>query len=260
MPSRDRLKEVEAPVVGARVAIGATTTAFAIGGVMATTGHSVDPLTAALTASVGLAAAAVPWTLASGRRRAPRLFSEVDTRTGVGTAREALSLIDRECERARNYGAVFSLTVLELDHAMFATITPRRSHRLVRELVSGLAADVRVGDRVCRATASDRELVVVVLPDTGAQGAATFVSRLVTHAQRHLAAEGLAFAGGMRAESLSHPDDLEEMERLQRRLEVLDGAEALIRDVAVRQQRRAWPAGDSAMPAPTPELSGTRRE
>lgn len=257
MPDRGRLLGVDGSVTRSRVAAGATTAAIALGGVMVASGHAVDPWTAGLTGAAALAVATAPWQAMARRRRVPGLFDE-DGRTGVGTARAALSLMDRELERARTYGSLFSLTVLEIDRAVFADLAPRRAHRLVATMVAGLAADVRIGDRVCHATASDRELVVVVLPDTGGQGAHTFVGRLLTHAQRHLATEGLAFEGHVRADSYSHPDDLAEMERLQRRLEVLDGAEALIRDVAVRQ-RRARHTSEPAAHRPT-ELSGTRAE
>ena len=240
-------------------AIGAAVAAITVAGGMLVTGRTVDLWTAALVAAVSLTLTTAPWATLAGRRRTnPALFEEVDKRTGVGTARAALSLLDRELERARNYDSAFSLAVLELDRGMFTTMSPRRAHKLISALVIGLASDVRLGDRVCHATASDRELVVVVLPDTGVQGAHTFVGRLVTHTQRHLADEGLAFDGHVRAEALSHPDDLAPMERLRRRLEVLDGTEALIRDVAVRQRRAR--RGTDLAPVSDRELSGSRSE
>lgn len=227
---------------------------------MLATGRPLDPWTAALTAALAVSIVSTPWTELR-RRPTPALFEDVDERTGVGTTRAVLALLDRELDRTRNYGSVFSLAVLELDRAMFAALPPRRGTRVVSALVTGLAGDVRLGDRVCHASASDRELVVVVLPDTGAQGARTFVSRLVEHTQRHLAAEGVPFDGHMRAEPLSHPDDLAEMQRLQRRLEVLEGTEALIRDVEVRRRRHRRTADPAQLGMPTDEeLAGARPE
>lgn len=240
------------------IAAAVVATGVALG--MLGAGRPLDPWTMLVTAALAVSVASAPW--AQLRRRAtPALFEDVDERTGVGTARAVLTLLDRELDRTRSYGSTFSLAVLELDRAMFAGVTPRRTTRLLSGLVTGLAGDVRLGDRVCHASASDRELVVVVLPDTGAQGARTFVSRLVEHTQRHLAAEGVAFEGHMRAEPLSHPDDLPEMQRLQRRLEVLEGTEALIRDVAVRRRRHRRTGESTPLAIPTEgELTGARHE
>lgn len=259
MPDRTRQLADARRTRRTAAAIGAAVAAVAVAAGMLVTGRTVDLWTATLVAAVALTITTAPWATLAGRRRAnPALFEEVDARTGVGTARAALSLVDRELERAHNYDSAFSLAVLELDRGMFSTMSPRRAHKLVSALVTGLASDVRLGDRVCHAAASDRELVVVVLPDTGPQGANTFAGRLVAHTQRHLADEGLAFDGQMRVEALSHPDDLPAMERLRRRLEVLDGTEALIRDVAVRQ-RRAWRTAELG-PVPDRELSASRPE
>lgn len=197
-------------------------------------GQLPDPATAALVASLAVAVGAARrgGLVLHRRGRAPAL-DDVDPATGVGNARAVLALLDREVVRARSYGSLFSVAVLEVDRPVFAGVHPRRAHRVLVDLVRGVAADVRAGDRVCRVSTSDRELVVVVLPDTGATGARTFADRLLTHARRQLRTEVAPPDAHLRTEVLSHPDDRAGLDRLRRRIEVLEGTDALIRDVTV---------------------------
>lgn len=191
--------------------------------VMVVRGHAPDPLTAGATL---LLAAAATGVRGAGLGRC--LHDEVDRETGVGNARGALSLIERETTRAGNYGSLFSVAVVDISRTVFGDVPKRRTTRILRELLQGVADDVRTDDRVCRVTTSDRELVVVVLPDTGTSGAKQFTDRLVAHTQQHLAAHTLPIDGSLRAEIMTGPDDHDTVRRFTRRLEVLLGAEDLI--------------------------------
>lgn len=221
------------------VAVVTTVAAILVGAVMAQRSLAIDPWTAVLTGLVAIALVAAG---AAGLLRAPRrldpLFDEVDRQTGAGNAQAALSLLDRELERADVVGSIFSLAVVELDHALFDGMANRRAARTVGELVRGVVRDARLGDQVCRVAAADREMMLVVMPDTGGYGAHTFADRLLMRSQRHLVEQRIPFDGHVRAEVLTYPNDVEELRRLKRRLEVLDGVDALIRDVAVRGPRR----------------------
>lgn len=243
------------PVVVQRPTRGPVVVSLVVAAVVGTgmlmVGRTLDPWTAGLAAPLTVAAV----TLARGGRRAtcgPRasLHGETDAATGVGNTRAALTTVDRELERARSYESVFSVAVVEIDHAAFSGLHPRRTHRVLADLLGGVARDVRLGDRVCRVQASDRELILVVLPDTGGQGARTFVDRLLGQVRRQLLAEDLLLDDHVRAEVMTHPDDLDLIQRLQRRLEVLDGADALIRDVSVRRLRSRRSAEDIRMTLP----------
>ena len=226
------------------VAATAALATSAVGLAMISGGHALDPWTAALGASLALVGVSLAQADLLPRRSDRQALDEVDPETGVGNARAVLALLDREAARASAYGSVFSVAVLELDRVLLAGLHPRRAHRTIVDLVRGVATDVRVGDRVCRVSTSDRELVVVVLPDTGATGAHTFAERVLAHARRHLLGEGLPPHGHVRTEVLSHPEDVAGLRRLRRRVEVLEGTEALIRDVptqALRPRRRVDP-------------------
>lgn len=198
----------------------------AVAAAMAIRGHAPDLLTGALTLLVVAGAASLRG--AGLGRRGLGLHDEVDRETGVGNARGALSLIERETNRAANYGSLFSIAVVDVSRTVFADVPKRRGTRILRELLQGVADDVRTDDRVCRVTTSDRELVVVVLPDTGASGAGQFTDRLLAHTQQHFVANAVPVDGSLRAEIMTQPDDHDEVRRFTRRLEVLLGAEDLI--------------------------------
>lgn len=204
---------------------------------MVVRGHVPDPLTAVLTLLVVAGAASLRG--AGLGRRGLGLHDEVDRETGVGNARGALSLIERETTRAGNYGSLFSIAVVDVSRTVFDGVPRRRGTRILRELLQGVADDVRTDDRVCRVATSDRELLVVVLPDTGAGGAGQFTDRLVAHTQQHFSAHALPVEGSLRAEIMTQPDDHDDVRRFSRRLEVLLGAEDLIHHgVRVRSRPR----------------------
>lgn len=208
------------------------TTAATLAGVsalaifMTVQGRTPDPLTAVLTILVVLGAASLRG--AGLGRRGLGLHDEIDSETGAGNARGALSLIEREVTRAGTHGSLFSIAVVDISRTVFVDVTRRRIHRVLAELLQGVADDVRTDDRVCRVATSDRELVVVVLPDTGTAGARQFTDRLVAHTQQHLATHTLPVDGSLRAEIMTMPEDHEAIQRFTRRLEVLVGTETRI--------------------------------
>lgn len=238
--------------IGAGVALLATGTGMALGG------RTPDPLTAVLTlATTVLVLLAWRWRH-DHRRAGASLHDDVDPELGVGNGRAALAAVGCELARTETHGSTFSLSVAEFDHELFATTSPRRARRVLGRLFRGVADDVRLGDRVCRVRAADHDLMVVVLPDTGAQGARTFTGRLRSHAQRHLAAEGISVEGRLRIRTMAHPRDGEQIVDLHRRLQVLDEADALIRDIAIQPVRMPRRPAD-ARSINLPEAASTGR-
>lgn len=217
-------------------AAGMTAT-LVVAALMLLQGHAPDPWTALLVAAAATVVVTMAPRLRARRSPGAPLHDDVDPQTGVGNARAALALVDRELDRAANYESVFSLAVVEFDHDLFASTPSRQVRRTMGTLYHGVADDVRLGDRVCRIEAADRDLMLVVLPDTGSQGARTFTERLLAQVEHHLATEGLSVVGMLRTDTLSHPGDDEALAALRRRLSVLDGADALIRDLEVGPAR-----------------------
>lgn len=221
--------------------------AAAVGGTMIARGDALDMATFVLAVTLAWGVASLRASRPLGRRQpAPGLHDEIDRETGVGNARAALTLIERETSRAASHGSLFSVVVLDVGRDTLAELHPRHSTRVLGDLLRGIADDVRSGDRVCRVATSDRELIVIVLPDTGAGGARLFTNRLVPHVRQRLAEQG----GGsldqaLRAEVVTGPDDGIAVERLQRRLQVIVGTEELVLGAAARRPRNARPGRDA---------------
>lgn len=237
--------------VGAGVALLATATGMALGR------HAPDTRTVVLTLAATLLGFLVVRWVRDHRRAGTSLHDDVDHELGVGNGRAALAMVDRELVRARIHGSAFSLAVAEFDHELFAALSHRRARRLRGRLFRGVADDVRQGDRVCRVRAAGRDLMVVVLPDTGQRGARTVSEQLRSLAQQRLAAVGIGLEGRVRVRAMAHPRDTEQVVDFHRRLQVLEDAEALIRDIEVepvRMPRR--PAGVRSIHLPEAASTG----
>lgn len=231
---------------GRWLAAGAGVAALATATIMTLGGHGPDVPTVVLTLATAVLVSLTAGWWRDHRRAGPSLHDDVDAELGVGNGRAALATVDRELVRAQTHGSTFSLAVAEFDREMFADISPRRARRILGRLFRGVADDVRLGDRVCRVRAAEHDLMVVVLPDTGTQGVRTFTERLRSQAQRCLAAEGIRHDGRLRTRILAHPGNAQQIVDLHRRLQVLDGVDALIRDVAVRPVRMPRRSPDRA--------------
>lgn len=147
------------------------------------------------------------------------LYDEIDDATGVGNARALLSIADRESHRAERYGSVFSLAVLEMDRPAFDGIDERTALRGLRSLCQSVESSVRTTDLVTRIPLAGREDVVVVLPETGREGARQFTDRLVVSAREHLGAAGITVNGEVRGRVVTLPGDEEVLRAYQ--LEVI---------------------------------------
>lgn len=103
------------------------------------------------------------------------LFDEIDDATGLHNARSLLAVLDRERSRAGRYAGVFSVV-----HASFARPSGRGRavQSALRVLGSRLVSTVRISDHLSHFS-DDRSHLVVVLPETGAEGAETVRSGLV---------------------------------------------------------------------------------
>lgn len=143
------------------------------------------------------------------------LYDEIDDATGVGNARAALDLTGKEQARAQRYGSVFSVAQLTIDHAVFAGMRERSAIRLLRRFLQDLDHHARANDGVARVTGPDHEDVIVVLPETGVDGARIFAARLLESARQELREAGPAASnGGIRVRTLTVPGDDEELAEL----------------------------------------------
>lgn len=142
------------------------------------------------------------------------LYDAVDDATGLGNARAAIDAVVRERGRADRYHSVVSVVT-----ARFPLLgTRRRMSAGLARLGAELAGGVRTSDHVAHMASGDRHLVVVVLPETGGEGAAVVAENL---------AGRIASALGTQAETavMVHPDHPEPLDELVDELREVDARE-----------------------------------
>jgi len=137
------------------------------------------------------------------------LFDTVDDATGLLNARQFGIEVHRQFERARRYGSLFSMATTEIDGVVL-TGSRRRVRSQMAELGRAVKATIRQVDAAAHSTDGVVHRVVVLLPDTAAEGAAIFAARL----ERSLS--GQLYLGqsavGPSVSPLTYPEDEERIQ------------------------------------------------
>jgi diguanylate cyclase (GGDEF)-like protein len=122
--------------------------------------------------------------LEEGRSTLERL-SATDPVTGVWNHRYLQDALAREVERARTAGRSFTLLMCDIDrfHRVNAAYGHQSGSAILRDLAQRLALEIRAVDTFAR---YGGEEFLVLLPDTGTEGAAVVADRLCYAARKHL--------------------------------------------------------------------------
>jgi GGDEF domain-containing protein len=147
------------------------------------------------------------------------LYDEVDDITGLNNARSFLQTIDFEMSRARRYQSFFSVSVVKVPVATFAGASRRHRHRALREIGMGLRSSVRTVDKVAYGHDVSYHVFAVVLPETGADGAAIFTERLSTRL------EALLLTDGIESQTMTFPGDDLALQRIRNEFVDIDRME-----------------------------------
>jgi two-component system cell cycle response regulator len=111
-------------------------------------------------------------------------LATTDPLTGVLNRRALLDRLSSEVDRARRYGTVVTLLMIDLDH--FKEINDTRGHLVgdeaLRQLGALLQSAVRTVDVVAR---FGGEEFVVILPETAEEGAVAFAERIREKIEQH---------------------------------------------------------------------------
>lgn len=129
------------------------------------------------------------------------LFDEIDDATRLHNARSLIAVIDRERSRIDRYASLFSAV-----HASF--VTGPKDRRRLRTLGATIGAGVRMTDHATHFSTELRSHLMIILPDTGATGAATVTDNLET-VLRSWGAVGLTL------ESMTVPGDETRLEAIE---------------------------------------------
>ena len=139
------------------------------------------------------------------------LYDAVDDATGLGNAKAAIDALVRERGRADRYRSVVSVVAarFRLDGAR------RRTAGRLARLGSDLSGGVRTSDHVAHTISGEHHLVVVVLPETGADGASVVAGNLGRRIHDILEAE-------VETTVMTHPDSPEPIDALVQELREID--------------------------------------
>ena len=135
------------------------------------------------------------------------LYDQIDDDTGLFNARYFLQDTDLEVSRSRRYQTIFSVTVVDVPSEAIDSLGRRRRKNMLRQLGRLLADSVRTVDRAVHARDDGRHRVVVVLPETGAEGTRIFTERLASRL-------GELFHTQLASQAITYPDDEHLLERL----------------------------------------------
>ncbi|MFJ9841856.1 GGDEF domain-containing protein [Kitasatospora sp. NPDC101155] len=189
-----------------------------------------------------------------------------DPLTGVWNYRHLQLTLDREIERARRAEhtdqadgprplAVLLLEITGFD-AVIAEHGRARGNAILRDLAQRLAMEIRRADTLGRYSGQE---FLVVLPDTGAEGAAQVAERLVWSVRRHLL---LDWSSGTRAPRPAHGNGLTAAAGVAVLPE--DGAHAAVllraADAALAEARAAGGDCWRAVPRPGQRPTGRREQ
>lgn len=102
----------------------------------------------------------------------------VDDATGLFNAREFVRAIQLEKARSQRYGKEFSVAVADFPAGPIDALGRRERETLLKALGSRIRESIRSVDRASFGRHDDRFALAVVLPETGAEGAQTFLENL----------------------------------------------------------------------------------
>src|SRR5438270_3565152 len=143
------------------------------------------------------------------------LYDQIDDETGLFNARYFLQDTDLEMSRARRYQTLFSVSSVNFPAAPLHDLGRRRRRGTLRQLGDLLAESVRTVDRAVHAHDGDFHRVVVVLPETAAEGAQVFTDRLATRVAAFLAQRGAAVSEAqVGRQALTFPGDEDSLQTL----------------------------------------------
>jgi diguanylate cyclase (GGDEF)-like protein len=151
------------------------------------------------------------------------LFDQIDDDTGLYNARFFLSETDLEAARAKRYGTIFSVAVLDVRDEIFGELGRRRIRAVLKELGGLLDRSIRAVDRACHGKSETSHSFAIVLPETGPDGASVFAQRLAEGVREHLAAKGLKVSEEtVSVFPMTYPGDEARLEQTRERFTAID--------------------------------------
>ncbi len=153
------------------------------------------------------------------------LYDQIDDETGLYNARFLLQTTDLEQARSQRYQSVFAVSVVDIPNAWIDGLPRRQRDKTMRELGALLTASVRTVDRAAHVPTADAHRIVVVLPETGPEGARTFTGKLVDQLRDWLTKHGATGTGELTSQTVPFPEDEPGLAALRASFAVIDEAQ-----------------------------------
>jgi GGDEF domain-containing protein len=153
------------------------------------------------------------------------LYDQIDDETGLYNARFLLQTTDLEQARSQRYESVFAVSVVDIPTSWFDALPRRQRDKTLRELGQLLTASVRTVDRAAHVPTADANRIVVVLPETGPEGARTFTGKLVVQLDDWLRKHGVKGSGALASQTVPFPEDEAGLTALRESFAVIDEAQ-----------------------------------
>ena len=154
------------------------------------------------------------------------LYDQIDDDTGLYNARFLVQDTEVEMARASRYQTIFSVVIVDVPAAAIDALNRRQRAGALKGLGRVLRDSVRTVDRAAHSRQDDLHRFVAVLPETGAEGARVFGSRLRQWVADYLSQRG-AKAGdaAVTLTTLTFPGNELELQALREQFAAIDREE-----------------------------------
>lgn len=151
------------------------------------------------------------------------LHDQIDDVTGVHNARFFVQETDLEIARSTRYRTVFSVVQARVPAAALDGLSRRRRVAALRAVGDGLSTAARTVDRVVHAQDGDSHRFVLLLPETGKEGAEVVVGRMIDGLCRILSQRGAPIEPDrVDRVVVTYPGDDEALQQLRREFADID--------------------------------------
>lgn len=151
------------------------------------------------------------------------LYDQIDDDTGLFNARYLVQDVDLEVSRSKRYQTTFSVTEVAIPDGSFAGLARHARKELLADVGRTIAEYVRDVDRAVYAYDRGLHRFATVLPETGSDGARTFIQRLVARLEDHVTTRGGRIPeGGLVSKSLTFPGQDAQIEALKSEFAQID--------------------------------------
>lgn len=154
------------------------------------------------------------------------LHDQIDDASGLHNARFFVQETGLEVARSKRYHTVFSIVHIEVPAAPLDGLSRRRRQAALRAVSAKLAEAARTVDRVVHARDDGRHRLVLVLPETGKEGAQIVAERMADGVVAILSQRGVELdPSHVKRQVFTYPGDDDALEELRREFEAIDREE-----------------------------------